>query len=80
MTLPCFVLVAQAGELEIKAILLATSIRRFEGSEATIIVAVPQPRQIWGELSESANAALARLQVSIQSIENPFCTALPHCQ
>ncbi len=66
-----FVFVCQAGELEIKALLLAASLRRFLRLEHELIAAVPTPASTWGELSTETLATLDRLGVRIKPVVNP---------
>lgn len=67
-----FVFVCQAGELEIKALLLAASLRRFLRCEHELIAAVPTPASTWGELADETRELLQRLGVRIEPIANPI--------
>lgn len=67
-----FVFVCQAGELEIKALLLAASLKRFLRCEHELIAAVPTPASTWGELAEETRALLQQLGVRIEPIVNPI--------
>ena len=49
----CFVFVCQSGELEIKATLLAASLRRQFGRRVDLVAAIPQPEVRWGKISET---------------------------
>lgn len=68
----CFVFVCQAGELEIKALLLAASLKRFVADSHEMVAAVPGPESTWGALAESTLTLLRSLGVRIEPIENPI--------
>jgi hypothetical protein len=68
----CFVFVCQAGELEIKALLLAASLKRSLRCDYELVAAVPTPATVWGELSASTTKLLHTLGVRIQAIANPI--------
>jgi hypothetical protein len=72
-----FVFVCQQGRLEIEALLLAWSLRRFATCSYELLVAVPRPSSIWGEPSDSTLSALAGLGGEIRYIENRFDVAYP---
>ncbi|MDR3389385.1 MAG: hypothetical protein P4L92_20265 [Rudaea sp.] len=67
----CFVFVCQAGELEIKALLLAASLKRFLRCSYELVAAVPTPASVWGELPASTVELLRSLGVRIEAIVNP---------
>ena len=67
-----FVFVCQAGELEIKALLLAASLKRFLRCDYELIAALPTPASIWGELAPETNELLGQLGVRIEPIVNPI--------
>lgn len=68
----CFIFVCQAGELEIKALLLAASLKRFLRCDYELVAAVPGPATVWGELSTSTSELLYALGVRIEAIANPI--------
>ena len=72
-----FVFVCHGGELEIKALLLAASLREILGDAPELIAAVPQPASVWGAPSPAALNMLRRLRVEVQAVENPIGTAYP---
>ena len=83
-----FVFVCQSGETEIKALMLAASLRRHCGPDVELIAAVPAPPAVWGDLSEPTRATLDQLNVRQAPIESPIdadsghankiaCLALP---
>jgi hypothetical protein len=72
-----FVFVCQQGRLEIEALLLAWSLRRFATCSYEMLIAVPRPASIWGEPAESTLSALVELGGEIRHIENHFDTAYP---
>jgi hypothetical protein len=67
-----FVFVCQAGELEIKALLLAASLRRVLRGDHELIAAVPAPAEVWGELSADTREQLREFGVRIVPIANPI--------
>lgn len=69
--------VCQAGDLEIKALLLAASIRRIWGAEVELVAAVPQPPELWGVLEPDVVDALEALNVHIQAVHNPWQREYP---
>jgi len=69
-----FVFVCQAGELEIKALLLAASLKRFLRCDFEMIAALPTPASIWGELAPATRELLQQLGVRIEPIVNPIDT------
>src|SRR5688572_15672890 len=73
-----FVFVCQAGEWEIKALLLAGSLRRQLGACVDLIAAVPEPESVWGRLSAATVSMLARLNVRVVSVTNPVSQDFPH--
>jgi hypothetical protein len=73
-----FVFVCQPGEWEVKACLLAASLRRHYGSSAELIAAFPQPREIWGSVATGTMGLLQQLQVRCVPITNPIDHAFSH--
>lgn len=73
-----FAFVCQAGEWELKAALLAASLRRHYGAEVELIAAVPHPHDIWGTMAQDTAALLQRLQVRCVPITNPIDPAFSH--
>ena len=71
------VFVCQAGELEVKALLLAASLRRFLPRDVELIAAVPTPADVWGELSDDTRAQLLEFGATIVPIVNPIGTDYP---
>lgn len=72
-----FVFVCHGGELQIKALLLAASLREQFGDAPELIAAVPHPMDVWGSPSPAALAMLRRLRVDVQAVENPIGPAYP---
>ena len=72
-----FVFVCQAGELEIKALLLAASLKRHLRCAHELIVAVPTPAQTWGEISPTTRELLQQFGASIVPIVNPIDPGYP---
>jgi hypothetical protein len=67
-----FVFVCQAGELEIKALLLAASLKRFLRCDYELIAALPTPASTWGELAPETHELLQQLGVRVEPIANPI--------
>lgn len=72
-----FVFVCQAGELEIKALLLAASLKRFVRGAYELVAAVPTPAEVWGELAPATRQLLRTLDIRVESIVNPIGTDYP---
>jgi hypothetical protein len=73
-----FVFVCQGGDLEIKALLLAASLRRFLHCEYELVACIPKPEESWGVPSASTLSALKRLGVRTADIVNPLGRDYPH--
>jgi len=73
-----FVFVCQAGEWELKAMLLAASLRRHYGDAPELIAAIPHPPETWGTLAAGTITLLDRLRVRRIAITNPIDPAFPH--
>lgn len=73
----CFVFVCQQGELEIKAMLLAASLRLNLDCDHELVAAIPQPENVWGQPKDSTLQALASLNVRIEYITNKISTSYP---
>jgi hypothetical protein len=72
-----FVFVAQSGVLEIKAAILAASLRAVYGEDAELIAALPEPESDWGQCSARTLAFLMRLGVETAPINQPLGTYYP---
>ncbi len=68
----CFVFICQAGDLEIKSLLLAVTLKAMLRSNYELVAAVPGPASVWGEPSADTLAALAALGVRVAPIVNPI--------
>ena len=69
--------VCQRGDLEIKALLLAASLRRFLTCNAELIACLPEPESQWGAVSPEALRVLASLGVRTVGIRNVIDDAYP---
>ena len=65
-----FVFVCQAGELEIKSMLLAASLRQFLRCDYELVAAIPQPINQWGQIAASTQALMQTLGVRSVPITN----------
>lgn len=70
------VFVCQKGELELKALLLAWSLRRSHGCSVRLIAACPDYLD-WGEISEATRSAFIDLTVETQSFVPIFGESYP---
>ena len=73
----CFSFICQSGELELKALLLAASLRYYNPNlQAELVAAVPD-ESLWGEVSASTKALLNQLAVRVEPITSPFGNEYP---
>ncbi len=73
----CIVFVCQAGELELKGLLLAASLRKNANFSAVdMVAAVPEP-DVWGHLSEPAERLIQTLNLRKVIIDSPFGKEYP---
>lgn len=70
------VFVIQAGELELKALLLGWSLRNKLGSHVRLVAACPQYEN-WGDLPGSTLALLAKLRIELQFFTPSFAPEYP---
>lgn len=63
--------VCQAGELEIKTLLLAASLQKYLQGRCRCVAAVPGPKARWGRVSSQTYRVLADLGVDVVGITNP---------
>jgi len=73
----CFVFICQQGELEIKALLLAASLKHFLRCDYELVAALPQPATRWGMPSGQTLALLERWGVRTVAITNQIDTDYP---
>jgi hypothetical protein len=66
----CFTFICQQGDLEIKALLLAASLKQFLRCDYELVAALPQPATRWGTPSEETLALLTRWGVRTVAITN----------
>ncbi|MEZ5672035.1 MAG: sulfotransferase [Thiotrichaceae bacterium] len=66
----CFTFICQQGDLEIKALLLAASLKQFLRCDYELIAALPQPTTRWGAPSEQTLELLAQWGVQTVEITN----------
>ncbi|MCK5719416.1 MAG: sulfotransferase [Thiomargarita sp.] len=66
----CFVFVCQLGELEIKSMLLATSLKQYLSCEYELVVAIPEPSSRWGQISKKTYELIKFLDIRIEKITN----------
>ncbi|MDM8557543.1 sulfotransferase [Candidatus Parabeggiatoa sp. HSG14] len=66
----CFVFVCQQGELEIKSMLLAASLKRYLRSEYELVAAIPHPPLRWGTISNNTLNLMKILGVRSVPIKN----------
>ena len=73
----CFTFICQKGNLEIKALLLAASLKRFLKCNYEIIAVIPSPESTWGKPSTTTLTQLEDLGVKITYTPNPINTNYP---
>ncbi|MEK8018244.1 MAG: sulfotransferase [Candidatus Parabeggiatoa sp.] len=66
----CFVFVCQQGQLEIKSMLLAASLKRYLRCDYELVAAIPQPASRWGTLSEDTQTLMQILGIRSVPITN----------
>jgi hypothetical protein len=71
------VFVCQPGPIEIKAGLLAASLRHVLGPSVHLIAAIPRPESAWGELRGVIGRAFKELDIETVSIAHPFSVSYP---
>jgi hypothetical protein len=64
--------VCQQGDLEIKSLLLAISLRKFVKFPHELIACIPGPESVWGSPGAATLDLFKRLGVSVRPIENPL--------
>jgi len=66
----CLVFVCQSGELEVKSLLLASSLKRYLQGDYECVAAIPQPATRWGPLSANTQTLLNKLNIRTVAITN----------
>ncbi|HPJ97822.1 MAG TPA: sulfotransferase, partial [Syntrophales bacterium] len=66
----CFVFICQQGDLEIKSMLLAASLKQYLNCSSDLVAAVPQPEEKWGSPAPSTIKQLEELGARIVNITN----------
>lgn len=69
--------ICQQGDLEVKALLLAASLRRFLATDADLIACLPVPEARWGTVSAATRAGLESLGVRTVPIGNVVDESYP---
>jgi hypothetical protein len=69
--------VCQAGELEVKAAVLAASLRHELKDVVSLIGAVPKPDREWGEINERTRKFMHLLDVELVPVKQPFGVVYP---
>lgn len=72
-----FVFVVQEGALELKAMLLAASLKQQLRCNHELVAAIPHPRERWGWPAESTLEFLEYLGVRLEPIRNGFASDYP---
>ena len=65
-----FVFICQQGELEIKSMLLATSLKRYLRCEYELVAAIPEPATRWGSISKNTLDLIQTLGVRTAPVIN----------
>lgn len=66
----CFVFICQQGDLEIKSLFLAASLKQYLSCSYELVAAVPQPEEKWGSPAPSTIKQLEELGARIVKITN----------
>ena len=66
----CFVFICQQGDLEIKSLLLAASLKRFLRCSYELVAAVPTPREKWGSPHISTLKQLEEMGARVVHVVN----------
>ncbi len=72
-----FLFICQQGELEVKSLLLAASLKRFLRCEHELIAAIPTPAEQWGAPGELTRKLLQEMGVRLVSIHNDIKPVYP---
>ncbi len=73
----CFVFICQKGELELRSMLLAASLRENLRGNYEIVAAVPEPKSLWGEISPLTKKLIEQFEIRTASIYNEIDTNYP---
>jgi hypothetical protein len=73
----CFVFVCQQGNLELKSMLLAASLKHYLHCDYECVAAIPQPAVKWGTVSTDTLAFMRDLGVRSVPITNPISDNYP---
>ncbi|RLD68597.1 MAG: hypothetical protein DRI95_02585, partial [Bacteroidetes bacterium] len=66
----CFVFICQKGELELKAMLLAASLKENLRGNYELVAAIPEPKSIWGEISPLTKKLISQFGIRTVGIKN----------
>ena len=72
----CFIFVCQQGNLELKSMLLAASLKYYLRCDYECVAAIPQPATQWGTVSEDTLVFMHDLGVRTVPITNPIAAAI----
>lgn len=73
----CFVFICQKGELEIKSMLLAASLKENLHCNYELVAAIPYPESKWGTISKETERVIRKLKIKKIRIENQIDTDYP---
>ncbi|MFH0944624.1 MAG: sulfotransferase, partial [Planctomycetota bacterium] len=73
----CFVFICQAGPLELQAMLLAASLKRFLKCRHELVAALPVPEGRWGSVRQKTLCQLAHLGVRTHAVRNEVDPGYP---
>lgn len=69
--------VCQQGEIELKAVLLAASLRLHVRGDCDLVACLPEPHQTWGTPSAATRRCLDALGVRVAATANPIGAGYP---
>ena len=73
----CFVFICQKGELELKSMLLAASLKENLRGDYELVAAIPQPKSVWGEISPLTKKLIKQFEIRTVDITNEIDVTYP---
>ncbi len=66
----CFVFICQQGELELKSMLLAATLKENLRGNYELVAAIPEPKSLWGEISPLTKRLIEQFEIRTEGIKN----------
>ncbi len=73
----CFVFICQKGELELKSMLLAASLKENLHGDYELVAAIPEPKSFWGEISPLTKKLIKQFEIRTVGIKNEIDVNYP---